>query len=229
MAILRTALCVAVVGAASSVASAATTTYKLSDHPDGSTAPPTYGLRLDGLFTGGSQDTTFSFDTTAGVFLTVTESGGSLEINISGVVQLVEGFGALAGDGLFQVDYTYRENVNAVSNGWMVSPDDPDNYGTISSIDAAGDFSGMSFDLAEDTMDGNSFKFLADGHRLSGDNSSWVGRGWLFAKDANGDRIGSKPQDWLFTADLVAVPAPTAASLGLAGLVGVGARRRRRD
>ncbi|MFG0275633.1 MAG: hypothetical protein ACF8QF_11295, partial [Phycisphaerales bacterium] len=70
-----------------------------------------------------------------------------------------------------------------------------------------------------------SFKFLPDGHRLSGDNSTWVGRGWLYATDDNGDRIGNTPQDWLFTGE--AVPLPSGAALGLAGLAGLGIRRRR--
>ena len=67
------------------------------------------------------------------------------------------------------------------------------------------------------------FAFQSDGHRITGDDTSWVGRGWLAD---NPDRIDQPGvQDWLFRAEVV--PAPSA--LAIVGLGLLGTRRRRRD
>lgn len=64
-------------------------------------------------------------------------------------------------------------------------------------------------------QDGNGFAFLflADGHRLAGDNDTPVGRGWLEGRDTN---------DFLFK-----VPEPGTALLLGAALLGFAASRRR--
>lgn len=213
---IRYAVVAVVATAVASLSSAAT--FKLSDHPDGNAQPPIYGLRLDGLF-GGSGDVTFSFDTAQGVFLTV--AGG--QITISGVVELVETSGSSPALGtLFDVNFTYRDNVAADSTGWVVDPGDPDNNGTlVSQSDPT-----LAFTLIDAPTTGNSFDFHPDGQRITGDSSTWVGDGWLDVFDSAGNQVNGSPQDWLFTGTLI--PLPSAAGLAFAGLAGLGASRRRR-
>jgi len=210
---IATATAVSVMVAASAQAA----TFKLFNHPDGNAAPPLYGLRLDGLF-GGSGDVTFSLETTQGVFLTA--AGG--QINISGVVELVETSGSSPAVGtLFDVNFTYTTNVSGVSNGWIVDPGHPDNNGTlVSQSDPS-----LAFTLFDAPTTGNSFDFRADGDRISGDSSTWVGDGWLDVYDSAGQLNGS-PQDWLFTARMI--PLPSGAGLAFMGLAGLGVARRRR-
>ena len=61
------------------------------------------------------------------------------------------------------------------------------------------------------------FYFLADGHRLPGDNYTIVGRGWLVGDDTN---------DWIVTAKRVPEPA-TLFLLGPGLLMGIGFFRKR--
>lgn len=219
-------------------------TYRLSDHPDGGAAPPTYGLRLDNLF-GDGATTTFTFGTSEGVFLTVmdaiqpsTESAGSYMINISGVV-----FGGVdtgsgydetrAGFGTYALDFTYSVNVAPSGTGWIVNPTSAANLGTLSAIDVVGDEADFSFDLFESTGM-NHFKFLQDEHRLDtdhhghadhpeADHGYFVGRGWLaFGPDQN----SPDTQDFLFIGTLVPLPGP--GLLGAAGLLSLVVVRRRR-
>jgi len=213
---IRYAFAAAAAVGVASLSSAAT--FKLGNHPDGNAAPPLYGLRLDGLF-GGSGDVTFSFDTAQGVFLTV--AGGQITIN--GVVELVETSGSSPALGtLFDVNFTYQDNVAGVSNGWIVDPGDPNNNGTlVSQSDPS-----LAFTLFDSPLTGNSFDFRSDGQRISGDNSTWVGDGWLDVYDSSGTKVNGSPQDWLFTGTLI--PLPSAAGLAFAGLAGLGASRRRR-
>ena len=86
------ALAAAVAGLALQVsaANAAIIKHTLIDHPDGSEAPPVYGLRLDGLFSADASDVyTFSF-----VDVTMTIDTDADTVNIAG-----ELLGGSAGDG----------------------------------------------------------------------------------------------------------------------------------
>ena len=90
-----------------SAANAAIITHTLVDHPDGSEAPPVYGLRLDGLFDGNANDVyTFSF-----VEVTMTIDTDADTVNIAG-----ELLGGSEGEGedrdtTWFLDFTYDTNI----------------------------------------------------------------------------------------------------------------------
>lgn len=212
--ITRIAAAVAVSVAFAAASQAAT--FKLFNHPDGSTAPPEYGLRLDGLF--GSGHTTFSLETAAGVFLEYSAG----EIRIYGTVEVVESPGGGNDGRQFAVDMTYRDNVNNTTDGgWHVTPGSANNNGTLTALD-----DGTVYSLFDTPLTGNSFNFQPNGDRIDGDTSTWVGTGWLDVFDSAGSQIAAgATQDWLFTGQMI--PLPSAAGLGLAGLAGLSIRRRR--
>lgn len=192
-------------------------TFDLFDHPSGAIDPQAYGLRLDGL--GIEDPMTFSFgDSQANSTMTleVVDTGSSIEIRMSGTVT---GNTATGGTdfGTFALNVTYV--VDAVANGWE---DNDANAGTIIGT-LEGDFgSGNQIvDLFPKSNGSDAFYFLADGHRISGDNSTWVGRGWLLPNNQMGNT-----NDFLFQAALV--PLPAAAWGGLAMLGGIAAARRLR-
>lgn len=217
---MRAGFLTGIVAAVAVTSAAHAARYQLHNHPDGAAAPPTYGLRLDGLF--GAGQTTFSFDTAEGVFLTVL--GG--DIRIQGVIELVEVRGNTSTAPelgmLFDVDFTYRENVNGVSNGWIVDPGHAANNGTLISQND----SSLFFVLFDAPQSGNSFDFRADGDRIDNDTTTWVGDGWLDVINSSGQQVAvGATQDWLFTAEYI--PSPLAGAMAGIGLMGVGARRRR--
>lgn len=206
-------------GAATS-AEAASTTYVLSNHPNGGVAPPHYGLRLDDL--SGSGDFTFSFDPNDGADMRLVYDDVLGTIEISGTVYGGKDAG-LAYDpnfvGFWSVAFTYSTNVVEVGNGLVVTPEDPSNNGTIEFVSGTGWSPGETFQLTDFRGgNANSFLLLSDGHRLSGDNSTIVGRGWV-NHDGDGDLAKHNyASDWLFVATEVPpitpgggiVPEPTA-------------------
>ena len=190
--------------------------YQLNDHPDGNQSPPPYGMRLDNVL--GAGVATLSLDFHNDTVLTVTDDGGMLSINISGTLNggLVDNMGGYLSQESYAVDFNYVANVAASGGGWVVSGADNANFGTLTNL---GD---MSVTTIYTTGMPETFAFLPDGHRL-GDNSTWVGRGWL-TEELNGDDTVAGTRDWLFQA--TEIPAPGSfALLGLGGLVA--ARRRR--
>lgn len=227
-----------------SSAQAETLVYQLFNHPDGNAAPPQYGLRLDNLF-GGGNTVHFSFDPADGasVFLTVTDSGGTITINIAGTVFGGHDNGgatyAAANAGFWDLDFSYTLYVAGDgTNGWSVSPQSNTNQGSLTALDNGGGVGGLwdfgaSFDFFEQVGTNNPFIFAPDDHRLltstggsmdypeAGD--TFVGRGWL-SYDSSGSGV-SDTQDWLFIGQLV--PLPPAAWMAGIGLIGIAALRRR--
>ncbi|MFQ5492262.1 MAG: PEP-CTERM sorting domain-containing protein [Phycisphaerae bacterium] len=214
------------------------------DHPDAAQDPPPYGLRLDDLFlqapvlgnvpnpVGGV--TSFSFDPTNGgdMTLSVITAGTALNINISGTAfggvdtGTTYGFGA----GLYAIDFTYTMNVTAVpgvDGGWVVSPNNAMNNGTITALAGVADIAeGTSWQLFDQVDSANdALVFLQDEHRLGGFPAlaaldPWVGRGWV---TYNSDGTNSSAtQDWLF----IAIPEPS--SLGLLVMGAAALLRRKR-
>lgn len=228
------ALAAAAALAVVSTASAASTYFSLSDHPDGNANPPGYGIRLDGLFAGemgaAGGVTTFSFDTIGNTVLEVVTSGMSMTINITGTVYGGEdtGAGYGFGEGSYELSMSYTVGVVAQGTGYVVTAADASNSGSLTAL--SGDVAGTVYQLRDFSTP--SFRFLQDDHRLNGhpeDNMDfWVGRGWL--ADENGVR--NTTRDFLFLGSKLpgppVVPLPASAGLGLVGMGLLGGARRRR-
>ena len=229
---MSSGLKVAVVAAAAGLAApaGAQIVFTLQDHPDAMQAPPSYGLRLDNLFTaiGGPLGfTTFSFDHFGNTTLTVTP-GPSPTITIAGTVYggLDEGSEYAFGEGAYALQFTYSTGVSPSGTGWTAA-ESPANSGSLTALgDNNGVPSGTVFPLTDknDPLTALSFLMLQDGHRLTpeqiqGLGDPWVGRGWLMTQGTT----GGGTTDWLF----VAVPAPGTALAWGAAVMMAGPRRRR--
>ncbi len=193
--------------------------YQLSDHPAGGENPPPYGLRLDGILGAGVH--TLSIDFHDDTVLTVTDNGGTLEINISGTLYggEVDGMGGYVSAESYAADFNYVVNVTDVGNGWEVNGFSASNGGTLTNLNT------MAVTEVYGMTDGNGLvlAFLEDGYRLDNDTTTWVGRGWVTDQpDGTDPHAGFR--DWLFTGELI--PAPS--SFALFGLGGLVASRRRR-
>lgn len=219
---------------AASAASATSTFFSLSDHPDGNANPPGYGMRFDGLFAGEAGAaggvTTFSFNAFANTILEVVDNGGGdLSITITGTLFGGEdtGSGYGFGEGSYELEMTYNVGVTANGTGWEVTSADASNAGALTAL--TGDVAGNVYDIGD--FSSPSFRFLQDEHRLGGHAEAgqgfWVGRGWLQGNDGR-----TSTRDFLFLGEKLPggppiVPLPATAGLGLAGLgLIAGARRR---
>ena len=182
--------------------SAHAVTYKLADHPDGVLSSPTvsYGLRLDQI--GGSpEERTFSVQD---LFLTWD---GGVTASISGTVK------NNSSDEIFDVSHTFS-GVSSQAGGFVATG------GVLTLTPQAGNTVGAPVAPINSAQNGSNLAFLLldDGHRLDGDNSSFVGRGWLSGPGS--------ANDWLVTATVV--PVPAAVWLFGSGLAGLFALRRRK-
>lgn len=197
-------------------------TYELFNHPDGNAAPPSYGLRLDGLTGGGSSDVfTFDFEhPDAGMMLTYDDTAGTIRIFGSAFGGLNAGSGYAAGAGLWQIDVTMT--------GIATVPADDDLWSTADAM-AIGNITSPSmvdYPLFTETG-GNPYSFrLGDedddlGHRGALGVSGW---GWINHNDPDTHVYAS---DWLFRMAEDPVPAP--ATVLLLGVGGAAATRRRRS
>jgi hypothetical protein len=199
--------------------------YKLGSHIDGSQRPPAYGLRLDGLLTGDTnEEYTFDFDhSMSNVFL---EYKPDHTIHIYGKAYGGEDNGNSYKTGttdVWNIDFKYS-GVQTVTNPSNKADND------LIALLGKGQISSTNFgtyDLAAQTATekGVNFAFrFGDekndlGHRGYQGISGW---GWVnHGKDIDGI-VGNNAQnhiyasDWLFTAK----PVPTPALLP--GLIGMG-------
>lgn len=166
--------------------------YQLHDHGEGNVGPD-YGLRVDSI------GALFSVDL-GSAYVTLDWDGGTTA-TITGQVYRVY-FGEM-----WDVDYTIT-GITAVgtlgftATGGSGTLTDPSN--NVSAI------TGLQ------NGDGDAFVFLADGHRLTGDDDTPVGRGWLLPPDAT--------DDWLVRAELI--PEPASLALLAAGGLALFTRRR---
>ena len=222
---LKTLISTTVLAASTFAASAGTvyTNFDLFDHPGGAINPQAYGLRLDGF--GGDLRTTFSFENGAGdstVRLTVVDDGMSTRVHISGVITGNSASGGTA-FGTYMIDVWY--DVGTSAEGYEAA------HATAGS--SVGGITGLSTTGASPLADGEfmelfsmsdgsgTFRFFDDGHRLDGDDSTWVGRGWVDPNSSGSTGVN----DFLFTGVYV-VPLPTAALAGFGMLGCIGAYRR---
>lgn len=167
--------------------------YTLLDHGDGDLGPD-YGLRVDSI------GEIFSVEL-GGASLTLSWGGGATAT----IIGTVRSNNSLD---LWDVDYTLTGvsavggNLGFIATGGGGTLTDPlNNVTALIALQNAG---------------GRTFEFLADGYRLTGDDSTPVGRGWLQPPDTT--------DDWLVRAEQVPEPA----SLWLLGsaLAALALRRR---
>lgn len=199
--------------------------YEINDHPNGGLVPPTYALRLDNIF--GFEKATFSADTFNDATLTVLQDdAGAFIIDIAGTFHGGEDIGGAWGTTFdIAANFRYAANVVATANGYQVNGFTTLNNGVFTRLDTneSTTWYGMEDSAGDNGPIGGTFTFASDGWEIPGDDSSWVGRGWLTQND-DGSMTAAPAQDWIFTANLI--PAP--GSLALLGLGGLAAVRRRR-
>ncbi|MEM0928033.1 MAG: VPLPA-CTERM sorting domain-containing protein [Pseudomonadota bacterium] len=189
-------------------AAAATFVYTLGDHPDGNAAPQhAYGLRLD----------------SAGLFLSLDQAGADVKLTYDDVAMtaIITGTGVSNTSGpTFGDSYTISYSltgVSALGTGFFKATG---GTGTVTN-DSTSDVINL---VGKQASSGYAFIFDNDAHRLGGHTigTDIVGRGWL-EPIAPGTAM---PNDWLFVAE--PVPVPAAAVLFGTALLGFGAARKRR-
>ncbi|WP_200821155.1 VPLPA-CTERM sorting domain-containing protein [Oceanicoccus sp. KOV_DT_Chl] len=201
-------------------------TYSLGNHSDGSESPPAYGLRLDGLLTGASnEEYTFDFDHALSN-MTLTYDGTTVVIDGAAYGGEDIGSGYQVGTtAVWDIHFEYIIGVSQPGDGGLddVRVDtDYNNFGSLSS-------SLGTFELA-DKADGSNMSFRfgdesGSGHRGEPGISGW---GWLrHGTDCvnESDCVNVQYSDWLFTAS--PVPVPAAAWLFGSALIGLVAVKRK--
>lgn len=207
--------------------------YFLNNHPDGAASPPPYGLRLDGLLTGDTNEIyTFDFDAPeSSMFM----SYDGAEIRIFGSALGGQDAGAAGYVGgtvdVWDLDFSYSVGLSQPgTDGGLADVfvfADNQNFGTLIGTGTLTSSLG-SFELEDQSVNGlpSALAFqLGDengaGHRGFAGISGW---GWLnHGTDCiAGDCTHIYDGDWLFTATIVPVPPAVflfGSALGLLGWV----------
>ena len=191
------------------------TVWLCHDHPDGSSVPPLYGLRIDDLLEHGVY--TFSFDYadetgSARVLLRYDASLGSIHISGRAYGGLVENDAwSPSSSGWIDIDFIYATNLAVKDDCGALTGDDmyitgeaAANHGTVA-LDGWG--GNLAFECSDRSgeMGGCSFLFDNDydpkgNTAIADDPSIWSASGWL-EPHVGGSR------DWLFIAEKISVPA----------------------
>ena len=196
--------------------------FDLFDSVEGNTAPPTYGLRLDGLYSGNAGDIyTFSFVDVGMTVDSVADTavlGGTLD-------------GGTQGDGegrgtnwAFTFTYTGLD-VDDTDGSWEWQS------GAAGSGSIWNDL-GDSFLLLE-WMGSDGWGPKGDGGPCRPDDGPWCGNGWLNHSitpnlpTSGWETTHLNASDFLYTG-APSVPEPSVLALFAGGLLGLGAVRRRR-
>ncbi len=198
----RAAMGVVVVSWALGATDARALSFALLDHGEGLEGEH-YGLRLDG----------------EALFYSVEDGDGNSRVTLDWVPGSDE---ALISGTLREVDPETNDSFGDTSVTYLLSGLTSVFDGGLIGFEATmgeGSVGGGAIPLEGKAEDGSDvvFRFLADGFRLPGDDSTLVGRGWI---DGDG-----KFNDWLVKTDDVIPEPATALLLGL-GLVALGVRRR---
>jgi len=129
-----------------------------------------------------------------------------------------------AGEGWYDLFFQYTAEIMQMGDGWVVNPGDPSmNSGILTSQGNADIVSGVTINLYDTDGTSDTFVLKPDGHRLSGDNETMVGRGWLSLAPPADPAPRGAFRAWLF----IAIPSPGGAAV-LAMGAGVVALRRRK-
>jgi len=152
--------------------------YQLHDHGFGNLGPD-YGLRVDSI------SAVFSTDL-GGAFVTLNWDGGTTA-TISGTLH------NNATTDIWNVNYVLTGVVAVGTQGFTA---------TMGSGTLTDPLLNVTAITGEQNGSGIAFDFLADGHRLPGDNDTAVGRGWLLPPNST--------DDWLVRATLIPEPASLA-------------------
>lgn len=198
MNLFRASLVAATLALLSFSTTASAITYQLLDHGFGALGPD-YGLRVDSVGE--------VFSTEIGSANIILDWDGGTTATISGTLNANTAGGNGGVGPTWTVNYVLT-GVSASGGGFIATG----GSGTLtdpSAVDTAL--------VAEINGSGNAFELLADGHRLPGDSTSLVGRGWLLPP--------SSTDDWLVRASVIPEPG-TAILLGL-GLATLASSRRR--
>ena len=201
------ALAAAITSLSAVSATASVWVYDLLDHPDGhlvASQGHAYGLRLD------AYDRVFSFENGGAAQLAYDDVANTVTIAGS----MIESLGGNTFGSLATVSYTINNVTNAGAGEFVVG-----NPGGSGSID------GINLGAAADGA-GNTFYFLDNGYRLAGQNSGFVGRGWVQKDPGANDFLFQATLNRTDSQNLPPIPLPAAGWMLIAGLGGLGAMRR---